>query len=78
MHPRSGAALSRIGGRLVAVATGTRGTDVSFDGGVTWAPLDSLGFNAIQFTSGGIAVAVGGGGRAARFDLRSVTPRQQP
>jgi photosystem II stability/assembly factor-like uncharacterized protein len=75
---RSGAAMARTGGQLMAVATGTRGTDVSFDGGQSWAPLDSLGFNAIQFTSGGIAVAVGGGGRAARFDLRSVTPRKQP
>jgi photosystem II stability/assembly factor-like uncharacterized protein len=76
---RSGVAVSSIRDRVVAVATGTSGTDVSFDGGATWAPLDSAGFNAVQFTSGGIAVAVGGGGRAARFDLRSATPprRQQ-
>ena len=76
---RSGVAVSSFGGRLVAVATGTSGTDVSFDGGANWALLDSTGFNAIQFTSDGIAIAVGGGGRAARFDLRSVSPpRRQP
>ena len=75
---RSGAALTRLGGRLVAVATGTRGTDVSFNGGATWSPLDSLGLNAIQFTSGGIAIAVGAGGRAARFDLHAVSPPSHP
>jgi photosystem II stability/assembly factor-like uncharacterized protein len=72
---RSGAALARVGGRMVAIATGTNGTDVSYDGGVTWMPLDSSGFNAVQFTADGIAVAVGGNGRAARFDLRAARPR---
>jgi photosystem II stability/assembly factor-like uncharacterized protein len=72
---RSGVSAARRSGSVIAVATGTNGTDVSRDGGLSWLPLDSLGFNAVQFTSAGIAVAVGGGGRVARFDVRTTAPR---
>ena len=64
---RSGAAAIRRGGRVVVIAVGTNGTDISEDGGRTWHPLDSTGFNAVQFAPGGVAIAVGGGGRIARF-----------
>jgi photosystem II stability/assembly factor-like uncharacterized protein len=67
---RSGVALVRVGGHLIAVAVGTSGSDLSTDGGRTWSPLDSTGFNAVQFTPKGIAFAVGGNGRASLYDAR--------
>jgi photosystem II stability/assembly factor-like uncharacterized protein len=66
---RSGAAAIRRGGRIVVIAVGTNGSDISEDGGATWRPLDSTGFNAVQFAPDGVAIAVGGGGRIARFLL---------
>ena len=71
---RSGVTALRRSRGVIAVAVGTSGTDVSYDGGRTWSPLDSTGFNAVQFTPTGIAIAVGGGGRAARHDFRRSAP----
>jgi hypothetical protein len=34
----------------IYVSTGTNGTDISINGGKTWQLLDTLGFNAIQFS----------------------------
>ena len=65
---RSGVAAFRRGPRSVAVTVGPSGSEVSQDGGRTWTPLDSTGFNAVQFSASGIAFAVGPAGRAARFD----------
>lgn len=69
---RSGVALHRDGDRLTAIAVGTNGSDVSRDGGLTWSPLDSSAFNAIQFAPSGVAFAVGARGRIARLDSRSL------
>jgi photosystem II stability/assembly factor-like uncharacterized protein len=64
---RSGVTAMRRAGQVVAIAVGTNGSDVSTDGGESWRPLDSTGFNAVQFAPGGVAFAVGGGGRVARL-----------
>jgi photosystem II stability/assembly factor-like uncharacterized protein len=72
---RSGVAAFRKGPRSVAVTVGPSGSEVSQDGGHTWTPLDSTGFNSIQFSASGIAFAVGPGGRAARFDAWRTAPR---
>jgi len=32
------------------ISTGTNGTDISYDGGKNWQMLDTIGFNAIQFS----------------------------
>lgn len=69
---RSGAAIARVGERVIAVAVGTSGSDVSTDGGQTWSPLDESNFNAVQISPAGVAFAVGGGGRIARMDLRTL------
>ena len=67
---RSGVALQRRGGELIAIAVGTTGSDLSRDGGRTWLPLDDMAFNAVAFAPSGVAFAVGGRGRVARFAVR--------
>ena len=69
---RSGVAVRRVDNeRLIAIAVGTNGTDVSRDGGKTWTPLDATGFNAVQFAPSGVAFAVGARGRIARMSPRN-------
>ncbi len=46
----------------IYIATGTNGTDISYDGGISWSFLDSTGFNAIQFADGINGVGVGNNG----------------
>lgn len=76
---RSGASAQWRAGQIVAIAVGTNGADISSDGGETWHPLDSTGFNAVQFAPGGVAFAVGGGGRVARLaPLPSGASRNPP
>ena len=48
------------------IATGTSGSDVSSDGGVTWKTFDGGSYNAMSFI-GGAGWAVGGQGRIAVF-----------
>ncbi len=62
---RSGVAFvpGTAGRELLAV--GTSGIDRSVDGGLTWAPVDSTGYNAVQATRG-VAFVVGPKGRVAR------------
>ena len=67
---RSGVAMRRKQGELIAVAVGTTGSDVSRDGGRTWSPLDGTAFNAVQFAPSGVAFAVGARGRVARLSIR--------
>lgn len=68
---RSGVAMRRAGpDQLIAIAVGTTGSDISRDGGRTWAPLDGTAFNAVQFAPSGTAFAVGGRGRLARLVIR--------
>jgi photosystem II stability/assembly factor-like uncharacterized protein len=52
--------------RSDVVATGTSGSDVSHDGGITWLPLDTAGYNALSFHSN-TGWAVGPEGRIARW-----------
>jgi photosystem II stability/assembly factor-like uncharacterized protein len=68
---RSGVAIRRaVPDRVIAIAVGTTGSDVSRDGGRTWTPLDGTAFNAVQFAPSGTAFAVGGRGRVARLSIR--------
>jgi photosystem II stability/assembly factor-like uncharacterized protein len=55
-------------GRLI-VAVGTSGSDYSADGGETWTPIDTLGFNTVAFAprSGSAGWAVGPAGRIAKW-----------
>lgn len=70
---RSGAALSAKGS--LALAVGTNGTDVSFDGGVSWASLNKQGFNSVQISPNGTAFAVGDRGSVARLDTHALTKK---
>ena len=72
---RSGVALFRDGARVLAIAVGTSGTDVSTDSGQSWSGLDESNFNAVQVAPDGVAFAVGPGGRVARLDLKKVAER---
>jgi photosystem II stability/assembly factor-like uncharacterized protein len=75
---RSGVAAMRRGGNVVAIAVGTTGTDLSIDGGRTWRALDSAAFNAVRFTPGGAAIAVGPRGAAARLPAPDRAPPPRP
>lgn len=66
---RSGAAMSLFRGRILAVAVGTSGSDVSVDGGQTWMRLDDSNFNAVRISPLGMAFAAGERGRIARLNL---------
>jgi photosystem II stability/assembly factor-like uncharacterized protein len=56
------------GGRMV-VAVGTSGSDYSMDGGETWTPIDTVGYNSVAFARGRTTTgwAVGAGGRIAKW-----------
>ncbi|MFN2564698.1 MAG: WD40/YVTN/BNR-like repeat-containing protein, partial [Gemmatimonadaceae bacterium] len=51
------------------VAVGTSGSDYSTDGGETWTPVDTVGFNSVAFARGRSTAgwAVGARGRIARW-----------
>ncbi len=53
--------------RKMFIATGTSGSDVSFDDGKTWKQFDSGDFNALSFVSSEVGWAVGPKGAVARF-----------
>lgn len=54
----------------LALCTGTNGTDMSFDMGLTWKSFTKEGFNAICFTpSGKYAYLAGGNGRVSRISF---------
>ena len=53
------------GEKLVAV--GLNGTDVSSDGGRSWASVDTMAYNSVAFASRTAGFAVGPMGRVARF-----------
>jgi len=52
------------------VATGTSGSDISFDGGETWRPFDTGAYNALAFIDSQAGWAVSPKGRIARFALK--------
>jgi photosystem II stability/assembly factor-like uncharacterized protein len=70
---RSGVAITRRG---LALAVGPNGSDVSFDGGMTWAVLDRSSFNAVQIAPGGMAFAAGASGAIARLDTRRLSSKR--
>ena len=52
------------------VAVGPSGSDLSTDDGVTWAPLDSVGYHSISFAAEEpVGWAVGSGGRIAKITV---------
>lgn len=67
----------RSGGRAL-VAVGLNGTDVSRDGGVSWAPADSVAFNSVLFANERLGWAVGPGGRIARWSGPAFARRSRP
>lgn len=52
------------------MATGTSGSDISFDGGETWRPFDTGTYNALTFIDSQAGWAVGPKGQIARFALK--------
>jgi photosystem II stability/assembly factor-like uncharacterized protein len=64
----SGAAF--VGSSDTVMAVGTNGTRLSSDGGMTWLTLDTLEYNAVQFTGDGTGYAVGSRGRIAKIVRR--------
>ncbi len=60
-------AIAWLPGRKLWIVTGTSGSDVSSDGGITWRLFDSGAYNAMSFVPGGEGWAVGPQGRIARF-----------
>jgi photosystem II stability/assembly factor-like uncharacterized protein len=55
-------------GRLL-VTVGPSGSDVSLDGGETWVPHDTVGFNSVRSAADGSVWAVGPRGRIAKLTL---------
>ena len=53
------------GRRLIAV--GLNGTDISSDGGRTWAAVDTAAYNAVAFASRSAGYAVGAKGSVVKF-----------
>ena len=51
------------------IATGTSGSDVSFDAGQTWQTFDTVAYNALG-SADGTVLAVGPSGRIARLRMR--------
>jgi photosystem II stability/assembly factor-like uncharacterized protein len=60
-------AVAWLPGTKTWVATGTSGSDMSTDDGVTWKQFDATGYNAAAFVSGEVGWAVGPRGRIAKF-----------
>ena len=69
MGYRSGVAYLPATGGQVVVAVGTSGSDYSTDGGETWTPIDTVGFNSVAFARGRTTTgwAVGPRGRIAKW-----------
>jgi photosystem II stability/assembly factor-like uncharacterized protein len=63
-------AVAWVPGRKLWVATGTSGSDISFDGGATWQSFDSTSYNALAFVASQAGWAVGARGRVAEFKLQ--------
>ena len=60
-------AVAYIADRKMWIATGTSGSDVSYDNGSTWKTFDTGPFNSISFVSSKSGWAVGPKGRIAGF-----------
>jgi photosystem II stability/assembly factor-like uncharacterized protein len=52
------------------IATGTSGTDISFDRGKTWQPLSDKGFHVVKSSkTGNLIIAAGGNGKLSKIKL---------
>lgn len=60
-------AVAYVPATKIYVAVGTSGSDISMDGGESWMPIGTAGYNAISFTPDGIGWAVGPNGAVAKF-----------
>lgn len=56
-------AVAYLPGSSSLLAVGPTGSDLSADGGRTWHPLGAIGYHALSVGPGGMAWAVGDGGR---------------
>jgi hypothetical protein len=64
---RSGVAIYPPARGRTAFAVGTNGTDRTYDSGVNWTRIDTVGYHAVRFAADGSGWATGGRGRVARF-----------
>ncbi|MBV9774674.1 MAG: hypothetical protein JO040_12025 [Gemmatimonadetes bacterium] len=64
---RSGAAWVPGASPALVVAVGTSGSDYSVDGGESWMPIDTVGFNSVASAGPGATWAVGERGRVAKL-----------
>jgi photosystem II stability/assembly factor-like uncharacterized protein len=62
-------AVAYVADRKLWIATGTSGSDISFDGGKSWRQFDSAAYNALAFVSSKAGWAVGPKGAIARFGI---------
>ncbi len=62
-------AVAYVEGQKMWIATGTSGSDISFDGGQSWRCFDKGDYNAISFAGTNTGWAVGPQGRLAKFRL---------
>jgi photosystem II stability/assembly factor-like uncharacterized protein len=60
-------AVAYVTPRKMFVAVGPSGSDVSVDGGKSWTPAGTAGYNAVSFTAEGAGWAVGPAGAIAKF-----------
>ncbi|PYT11933.1 MAG: glycosyl hydrolase [Acidobacteria bacterium] len=60
-------AVAYLGDRKIWIATGTSGSDVSFDDGKNWKQFDTGSYNAMSFISSQAGWAVGPKGVVAKF-----------
>jgi photosystem II stability/assembly factor-like uncharacterized protein len=58
-----------VAGDKTWIATGTSGSDVSFDAGQTWQTFDTVGYNALGAADGTV-LAVGPKGRIAKLRMK--------
>ena len=64
---RSAVIFTNASGRTELIATGTSGSDFSANGGRSWAPMDTVGYNALSAAPDGSVWAAGPRGRIASF-----------
>ncbi len=65
---RSAVSYVPTGGRWDLIACGPSGSDYSSDGGRTWIPIDSTGYDALSFLPNSPSgIAVGENGRIAKW-----------
>jgi len=70
-HPNGfRSAVVYVASRRAWIATGTSGSDMSIDGGVSWKQFDSGAFNALSGAGHGSVWAAGPKGRIARLQWK--------